>query len=175
MRREGPRRISEKGLRRRAADRVETMSDLLETLSTRVEELEKRVHALEHSGEALAAAVPLPAAAPAALPPEESESRIDRASGVFSVLGMAMLGIAGAYVLRAVAAFGLVAGRVIASVAIAYAIGWLVWAARKSAKAYFAGAIYAGTAALILAPMLWELTLRKFTIAQIENRWRSSA
>lgn len=138
------------------------MNDLpeaLELLSTRVDELEKRVRALERPPEAIAAAVVLPAAVPVkTLAKEENAS--ERATGVFSVLGKAMLGIAGAYVLRAAAASGAVPERGITAVAIAYAIAWLAVAGGESARSYFAGAIYAGTSALIVAPMLWELTLR---------------
>jgi hypothetical protein len=45
-------------------------------------------------------------------------------------------------------------------VAITYAIAWLVAASRVSTRMRFASALYAGTSALILAPMLWELTMR---------------
>src|SRR5206468_9032390 len=55
----------------------------------------------------------------------------------------------------------------IAAVAIAYAIAWLVAASRISARAHFAGALYAGTSALILAPMLWELTMRFHVLAPL--------
>ena len=88
------------------------------------------------------------------------ESGIEQASSVFPVLGGAMLGIAGAYVLRALAESSVVPRQAIAAVAIAYAVAWLVWAARAKAATTFARAIYAGTSGLILAPMLWELTLR---------------
>jgi hypothetical protein len=44
--------------------------------------------------------------------------------------------------------------------ALAYAEMWLVWAARVPAEATFVSSAYATTAALIIAPMLWELTLR---------------
>jgi len=47
----------------------------------------------------------------------------------------------------------------IAAIAIAYAALWLVWAARAADDEWLAGATYACTSALILAPMLWELTL----------------
>ena len=138
------------------------MNDLpetLELLSTRIGVLEKRLDALEHPSAALVEPVARPQAAPgAALAVDENS--IDHASGAFAVLGKAMLGIAGAYVLRAVAESSLVSGHVIAAVAIAYAVAWLVVATRASAGAYFAGAVYAVTSALILTPMLWELTLR---------------
>jgi hypothetical protein len=48
----------------------------------------------------------------------------------------------------------------VAAAAIAYALGWLVWASRVKSGDWLAGTTYACTSALILAPMLWELTLR---------------
>ena len=71
-----------------------------------------------------------------------------------------MLGMAGAYLLRAVAEASLLPRPAVAALAIAYAILWLVWATRVPAGAWFASITYACTSALILAPMLWELTLR---------------
>ena len=82
------------------------------------------------------------------------ESGIERASGVFPVMGRAMFGIAGAYVLRAVAESATIPRQAIAAIAIAYAVAWLVWAARAKEIARSARAIYAGTSSLILAPML---------------------
>jgi hypothetical protein len=76
------------------------------------------------------------------------------------VLGKAMLGIAGAYLLRAVAESSSLPRAAVAAVAIAYAIAWLVWASRMKAGDWLAATTYACTSALILAPMLWELTLR---------------
>ena len=83
-----------------------------------------------------------------------------QAGGAFSVLGKSMLGIAGAYLLRAVAESSSLPRLAIAAVAIVYALLWLVAAARVREEEWFASTIYAGTSALILAPMLWELTLR---------------
>jgi hypothetical protein len=71
-----------------------------------------------------------------------------------------MLGMAGAYALRAVAESGSFPKLAAVALAIAYAAAWLVGAARVPARLRFAGATYAGTSALILAPMLWEMTLR---------------
>ena len=129
----------------------------LELLSTRVDELEKRVHALEHPDESRS-----PAAKPViALASEASVGELGslQTANIFPILGRAMLGIAGAYVLRAVAEAGLMPRVVVAAVAIAYAFAWLVWAARASRVSGFVPLIYAGTSTLILAPMLWEITL----------------
>lgn len=129
----------------------------LELLSTRVDELEKRVHALEHPDESRS-----PAAKPViALAGEASVGELGslQTANIFPILGRAMLGIAGAYVLRAVAEAGLMPRVVVAAVAIAYAFAWLVWAARTSKASGFVPLIYAGTSTLLLAPMLWETTL----------------
>jgi hypothetical protein len=137
------------------------MDDLgaLARLTARLENLERRVSALEHSSET-------PASIPAEIP-DRAATRLAseafpfaQASGVFPVLGKAMLGIAGAYVLRAVAESGSFPKLAVVVLALAYAGMWLAWAARVPAEACFASTVYATTAALILAPMLWELTLR---------------
>src|SRR5205814_3030101 len=82
-------------------------------------------------------------------------------------LGKSMLGIAGAYLLRAMAESGVLSRWLIAAVAIGYAIAWLVAASRTRARPRFASALYAGTSALILAPMLWELTMRFHVLAPV--------
>ncbi len=61
---------------------------------------------------------------------------------------------------RAVAESSSLPRLAVAAVAIVYALAWLVWASRAKAGDWLAGTTYACTSALILAPMLWELTLR---------------
>ena len=134
---------------------MKDLPEVLEQLSHRLDELETRVEALEHPHEAtITAPLPLP------LAPVAEDNAIEQAGGAFPIIGKAMLGIAGAYVLRAVEASATVPGPAMAVVAIAYAMGWLVWAARSESRSRLAATIYAGTSALILAPMLWELLLR---------------
>jgi hypothetical protein len=141
---------------------VEIMDDLpddITRLAARLEALERRVEALEHpSGAPIAIAAPESSPMQAAQAGDAVPSGL--AGGAFPVLGKAMLGIAGAYLLRAVAESTPLPKLGVAAIAIAYAIFWLVWAARGPAEAWFASATYACTSALILAPMLWELTLR---------------
>ena len=133
--------------------------DAYERLAERLEALERRIDALEHSSGAAcapAAAEPVPSQ-----PAPVGEGLFSALTGgAFPVLGKAMLGIAGAYVLRAVAESSALPKPAVAAVAIAYAILWLIWAAQAPAGAWFASTTYACTSALILAPMLWELTLR---------------
>ena len=135
------------------------LPDVLTRLEARVETLEERVYALEHpAGVTHEIAAPELSALPAAT--QVAELSPSMAGGIFPVLGKAMLGIAGAYLLRAVAESNSLPKTAVAVVAIAYALGWLVWASRAKAGDWIAGTTYACTSALILAPMLWELTLR---------------
>jgi len=148
-----------------AAKRVEIMDDLdaLARLTTRIENLERRVCTLEHPS--AAASSPTAAASPTAsrsTPNQATAAALPSVQdgGVFVVLGKAMLGIAGGYVLRAVAESGSFPKLAVVVLALAYAAAWLVWSARVPAEAVLTSTVYATTAALILAPMLWELTLR---------------
>jgi hypothetical protein len=137
------------------------MNDLpvtLDQLTARLGTLEKRVYVLEHPTDASKTAVMMDAAGPTTPQTEEGLSSAQTA-GLFSVLGKAMLGIAGAYVLRAIAESTSLPKSAVAAIAISYALMWLVWAVRLQTDAWIPSAIYAGTSALILAPMLWELTL----------------
>jgi len=135
------------------------LPDVIEELVARVDRLEQRVLALEHpalevasfSEQASGAATPAPARHP--IPVVHSGWEIP-------VLGKAMLGIAGAYLLRAIGESGVLPMPAIAAIAIVYATVWLIWAARVPAGAQIHSAIYACASALILAPMLWELTVR---------------
>ena len=137
------------------------MNDLpvtLDQISARLATLEQRVALLEHPSEATVAAPAMEGSTSAKLQDGEGPS-LAQAGGLFSVLGKAMLGIAGAYVLRAVAESTSLPKPAVAGIAIVYALLWLLGAARVPAEAWLASTVYAGTSALILAPMLWELTL----------------
>jgi hypothetical protein len=135
------------------------LPETLEQLAARVEALEQRVRELELASPAGVRPAELPAASAAFGPASDLPSG-EQISGAFLLLGKSMLGIAGAYLLRALAESNLLPRLLIAAVAIAYAIAWLVAASRASAKTRFAPALFACTSALILAPMLWELTMR---------------
>jgi len=140
------------------------LPDEVARLEKRLQTLEERVHALEHPLEARwPHPSPEPEAGLAAL--TAAAAPLAPAGSIFSVLGRAMLGVAGAYVLRAVEESSSLPRLAVAAAGIAYAFAWLVWAARTRGGLRFTGAIYAGTSALILAPMVWELTLRFHVIS----------
>lgn len=133
--------------------------DTIDRLTERLEDLERRVDALEHP---LAARWPhsaLETESTPNSPPIPVKGVALQSASVFALMGRAMLGIAGAYLLRAVAETGSFPKLVVAWAGIVYAFLWLVWAARTRAESQLAPAIYACTSSLILAPMLWELTL----------------
>jgi len=138
------------------------MPDSPETLSQiihRIDDLEDRLCVLEHRPEAQTTLRPAELepgdTAAIALPAWQA-----RRSSAFSVLGIAMLGIAGAYLLRAVAESGTVPNAAAVALATAYAGGWLFAAARIHVADGFSRTIYACTSTLILTPMLWESTTR---------------
>src|ERR1039457_7598416 len=137
--------------------------DALARLTARIEDLEQRISTLEHSPvKSLSVTAASVLSASRLTSPHTTGKAIPIAQdgGAFAVLGKAMLGIAGGYVLRAVAESGSFPKLAVVVLALGYAATWLIWAARVPVEARLASAVYAITAALILAPMLWELTLR---------------
>jgi len=135
-----------------------------ELLSSRVDELEKRICALEHPARAMAPTVSTQ------LQPAnqvEAEPSSMQAGTFFPTMGRAMLGIAGAYLLRAAAESGAMPKFAISAAATAYAFGWLIWAARNSAAPSLARYVYSSTSVLILVPLVWENTLHFYVFSPI--------
>jgi hypothetical protein len=142
---------------------------VLKQLMVRMNELERRLSVLEHRPQP-SGTPPAPQAVPtlvASHPLKQLSHR--RSDGAIAAVGKVFLGIAGAYVLRAVAESGAVPRTAIVIVALAYAASWLVWAVRIHPTASFAGTASAITAALIFAPMLWELTLHFHVLSAGES------
>ena len=142
---------------------VVDIASALEQFTRKLEELEHRVAALEEQRQRPTA------------PDSHSEFKLQRSrppetwrgfppveapSGAVPILGKAVLGIAGAYLLRAIVESSSVPKLPILFVAIAYAYFWLILAARVHKASPFASATYGVTSALILSPLLWESTLR---------------
>ncbi|MBZ5524747.1 MAG: hypothetical protein LAP21_21115 [Acidobacteriia bacterium] len=138
-------------------DLRDELASVVERLTARVQELERRVSTLERHPETVISPRPGPATA---VPHPLQDLSLARSGGAMAVVGRVFLGMAGAYLLRAVAESAAFPRLAVAPVALAYAGMWLVWAARVGANARFAGSAYGITSALILTPMLWELTWR---------------
>src|SRR5215469_3392427 len=75
-------------------------------------------------------------------------------------LGRALLGMAGAYLLRAVTESRALPQPAGVLLGIVYAMAWLVWAARVGEGRRTEAAFYSLNSALMLGPLLWEATLR---------------
>lgn len=129
--------------------------DVLADVLARVSDLERRLAALENrSG-------PLPVLRSEAPPPELP--RVPE--GIIPILGRALLGLAGAYLLRAIAESGKTPRIVIVIAALVYAGAWLVSSIRARAAGSFPAVVHTVTAALIFAPLLWETTVRFQVVA----------
>jgi len=166
---------------------VDNIALALEQLRERLLELEHRVATLEARPVILSAASaarsealaeskdPYPADNPPASDTRLSATPLQRPrppatwrgfppletpSGVVPILGKAVLGIAGAYLLRAIAESSSVPKLPVLFIAILYACFWMVWAVRIHATSRFASITYGVTSALILSPLLWESTVR---------------
>jgi hypothetical protein len=145
------------------AQALDSVASDLERLNERILELERRIAALEAQPEKSTPAPaepvdytlqrPRPPATWRGFPPAEVPG------GVVPVLGKAVLGIAGAYLLRAIAESGAIPKLPILIIAIVYAALWMVWAVRTHAANRFASITYGVTSALILSPLLWESTV----------------
>lgn len=155
---------------------VDGITTVVEQLSERVRELEQRVATLENVAVTAVDTSPVrhpeqPVAAPppAALPPLKRGKPpatwkgfppVETPAGVFTVLGKAVLGMAGAYLLRAIAESSAAPKLPVLLVAIVYAAVWMIWAVRAYTSSRVSSITYAVTSALILSPMLFESTAR---------------
>jgi hypothetical protein len=133
------------------------LASVLEQITARLEKLESRVSSLEQHPQPVRPLSPSPTLVQAHPLTELSPVRVP---GAGTAMGKLFLGIAGGYVLRALAESGALSQLATVLLALLYAAAWLVWAARMSSDARLASTAYAATAALIFSPMLWEVTLR---------------
>jgi hypothetical protein len=81
------------------------------------------------------------------------------------ILGRALLGLAGAYLLRALTESGTFSPQAGVAIGLLYALLWLVWAARTPAARHIETALLSLTSVLVLSPLLWEATLRFHAIS----------
>jgi hypothetical protein len=120
------------------------------------QELLKRVERLE-----AVTGIAHPAVTSDATPPAARE----RSPLPVAALGRALLGLAGAYLLRAFTESGALPHRAGIAAGLLYAMGWLIWAARTPATQRIETALHSLTSVLVLAPLLWEATLRFHAIS----------
>jgi hypothetical protein len=126
-----------------------------EGLEAEVRDLAARVARLEHAlgisaQPVQAAPLQSPAPGPQPLAP----------AVLLPIFGRALLGLAGAYLLRAVTESGTLAPEIGVFCGLLYAMLWLVLAARTPATRRIEAALHSLTSVLVLAPLLWEAALR---------------
>jgi len=129
-------------------------------------ELAQRVARLEqYAGLSAPAAVQPPAPDLAEYPVVLTEHPLAEMPNLLPVIGRALLGLAGAYLLRALTESAAVPGKLGIAIGIAYALGWLGLAARRPLEERWSAAIDSLTSVLILSPLLWEATARFHLLA----------
>jgi len=131
------------------------------------EDLERRVARLEKL-----MGVEEEQAAPLAPSPTADASHVSlNPAAVLPILGRGLLGLAGAYLLRAASeSSAALAGPGVAA-GIAYAVLWLIWAARTSSPRSLEAVIRCLTAVLVLCPLLWEAT----TAFHVLSTWTAAS
>lgn len=126
----------------------------LDYLSRTVVDLQHRIAVLEGAAQNRAVE-PEPARLPA-----PADAAVEAVPSLMPLFGWALMGVAGAYLLRAFTASGGIAGAAAAAAGILYAAWWLFLAARRAGEKPVYSTVHGLTAALILVPMLWEMTVR---------------
>lgn len=98
---------------------------------------------------------------PAAEVAEQPTARLlDNSGDSMTLIGKSFVGIALAYLLRALTESNLLPHAAGVGLGLAYALAWLMWAARTDAAQTVTISLRALTSALVLVPLLWEATLR---------------
>lgn len=145
----------------------------LDELRAELHQLERRVAMLEHREpyapeapvlqstqiETAYAESPPSSQAPASEPPP-TQAPHAAIPVVVRTAGRAILGLAGAFLLRAVAESNFVPQLIVVIAAIIYGVMWLGISSHIRRKDPVAAVAYSITSAFILAPLLWEATVR---------------
>jgi hypothetical protein len=133
-----------------------------------LQELRRELHALQIRVQCLEAELDIEAgsAARSPAPPainvfaSNASLPADAAPAVLPLIGQALVGLAAAYLLRALAERGTLPLPAGVAVAILYSLAWLLLAAHTPAEERWPAAVRSTTSVLILMPVLWEAQVR---------------
>ena len=114
---------------------------VVDRLISRLDELESRVAALEHRMET---PVQPPMAPPAAADSSHPLAQLSGSARLLPALGRMVLGVAGAYLLRALEEMDALPHLVVAALGLVYVLLWLLQAARTGRENRVVGAWRAG-------------------------------
>ncbi|MBI5281200.1 MAG: hypothetical protein HY858_05905 [Candidatus Solibacter usitatus] len=134
----------------------------IEALARELAEVKRRLAALEARVDSQLAAPhePQEDMALPALRGLDAARTIAPVEGSMALFGRALLGLGGAYLLRAVTENQVLPAQAGVLAAVAYAAWWLYCAVRTPAGNRLAVTLHGLTAVLVLYPMLWETTVR---------------
>jgi hypothetical protein len=127
------------------------------------DDLLRRVQSLEQRLEDVEARLGLSAAQAPEAQPEPAplaSTEFGDTSALAGLLGISLLGLAFAYLLRAFTERGSLPVAAGVAVGLLYALAWLIWSARTPAAETLTVALRALTSVLIMGPLLWEALLR---------------
>lgn len=145
----------------------DALVDEVRDLRTRVARMELAMGMSAHASPGAAAPGSDAAAPPLASPrsPDTPSSILESPASLLPVLGRSLLGLAGAFLLRALTEAGTFSPRMGVAVGLVYAMLWLVWAARTPAAHRLEAALHGLTSVLVLSPLLFEATTRLHAIS----------
>ncbi len=138
-----------------SAEALEQLAERMDALTQCVAHLEQRLTCLEQRQEP-ATVQPTPAVLPGQHLPLDTALT----GNTLTTVGISLLGIAGAYLLRALSGSVLLPRPLGASLDAVYAAGWVYLAARNQMKNRTGAMLYALASVLMLGPMLWEMCIR---------------
>jgi hypothetical protein len=131
--------------------------------STRLSELQEELRELKQRVAALEQCVGIKPLAQPEPPPQAAlpaEAAAPSATSIIPVLGRALLGLAGAYLLRGISESALIPPLAGVLATVVYAAWWLYSVRKAARQSTLVANIHGLTAAAILYPMLWETTVR---------------
>lgn len=129
------------------------VSAQIDELRSRIETIERRLGIEAQPASATTDSVPVAASGSSAV-------LLDSPGDYFPLVGKSLMGVALAYLLRALTENAMLPHAAGVALGLVYALGWMVWAARTEATQTLTIGLRALTSALVLVPLLWEATLR---------------
>jgi len=125
-------------------------------LRSRVARMEMAMGMSAHVAAGPASTPAAPGLAEPALDTREMPGILESPASLLPVLGRVLLGLAGAFLLRALTEAGTFSPRMGVAIGLVYAMLWLVWAARTPAARRLETALHGLTSVLVLSPLLFE-------------------